>query len=34
MTDLSRRHLIQGSLFGAAALASSTAMAAAPKTQH
>ena len=33
MTDLSRRHLIQGSLAGAAALVGSAAFAAAPKTQ-
>ena len=33
MTDLSRRHLIQGSLVGAAALAGSAAFAADPKTQ-
>lgn len=33
MTDLSRRHLIQGSLVGAATLAGSAAFAAAPKTQ-
>ena len=34
MTDLSRRHLIQGSLAGAAALVGSAAFAAAPKTQN
>ena len=33
MTDLSRRHLIQGSLAGAATLVGSAAFAAAPKTQ-
>ena len=33
MTDLSRRHLIQGSLVGAAALAGSATFAADPKTQ-